>query len=129
MTVVEVLVASIVSALVATGAAATVSAGGQVTDRVATHLSSATAVARLVDRWPAEIARSVDQQFDGSTGWRLCAPPACGGPDDVPITSPADGWTLIHIDTAPLGGGVEVRLHWQLPDSSVLTLTGWRGPP
>ena len=56
MTVVEVLVASALSAALATGAAGLLHAAGRVTDQVVGRLSDATAAARQVEQLPAQLS-------------------------------------------------------------------------
>ena len=128
MTVVEVLVASIVSAVVATGAAGAMGIGGRVVEQSVEHTADTTALARVLIRWPVEIAGSAGQRRDPTGTWWLCGTAACTG-SQVAITPPAPGWALTRVVTTTHTTGTEVGLHWQLPDTTTLVVTGWRGPP
>jgi len=128
MTVVEVLVASIVSAVVATGAAGAMGIGGRVVEQSVEHSADTTALARVLIRWPVEIAGSAGQQRDDTGTWWLCSTAACTG-GQVAIVAPAPGWALTQVVTATHTTGTEVGLHWRLPDATTLVVTGWRAPP
>lgn len=128
MTLVEVLVASAVSAAVATGAAGAFGAGSRVVEQSVQHTADTTALARVLIRWPVEIAGSASQRRDATGTWWLCRATTCTG-SQVAIAPPAPGWALTQVVTAAHSTGTEVRLHWQLPDATTLVVTGWRGPP
>lgn len=129
MTMVEVLVASAVSAIVAGAVATMASAGGRAVDLGARRWADAATVAGLVDRWPTELAASVDQFTNGQGQWWLCGPPGCHSGGHVAVIAPT-GWTVVGVVT---GAGAETAHHvtatWQRPDGSPVSLSGRRVRP
>jgi hypothetical protein len=129
MTMVEVLVASAVSAVVAGGVASMASVGGRVVDLGARQWADAATVATLVDQWPVALAASVDQIADSQGQWWLCGPPGCATGERVAVTAPA-GWTVVGVATDTVGDvSGQVTATWQRPDGSLVSLSGRRAQP
>lgn len=129
MTMVEVLVASAVSAIVAGAVATMASAGSRAVDLGARRWADAATVAGLVDRWPTELAASVSQFVDSQGQWWLCGSPGCHSGAHVAITAPT-GWTVVGVATGVGTGSTNhVTATWQRPDGSPVSLSGRRAQP
>lgn len=104
MTVVEVLVASSLSAVLATGAAGLMATGGRVADQALHHVGEATALAQVLEWLPSQMA----------------------GHTSGPPTAPAPGWQLTHHATTQHANGSHHHLEWLRPDGTTLVVTTWR---
>jgi hypothetical protein len=107
MTMVEVLVASSVAAVLATGAAGLMSVGGQVTHRALDDLGGATALAQVVEWLPGQVVVSGDE----------------------PPTAPAPGWHLTRHHSTRHPTGMQVHYEWQRPDGATVVVSTWRHEP